>query len=76
MGKVLGIIAAGICFFAFHWVWWLALAVGAGIWIWMWPSAESTVMIQTIDLRTGRTILQPQDKAAMQYLASRPDNQN
>lgn len=73
MGKALAIAAAVVTFFVFHFTWWLAMIVGGGIWLWMRPTAESTVMVQTIDLSTGRTILQPQDKATLKYLSTRDD---
>lgn len=68
--------AAGLSTWIFlHTAWWIALAVAITTYVVFKPEEGSPVVIQTIDLATGKTVLQPSDRHAAKYLSTRNDNQ-
>lgn len=76
MGKLLGIITAGITFFGFHANWWIAGIAGLIAAYAFRDEAAAPKLIQVIDLTTGQVTTQPNDKHAEKYLASRDAQEN
>jgi hypothetical protein len=72
--KILALAAGAGAMIFLHVSWVVAIIIAGTAWYLLRPTdPEPTTLIHTIDITTGRTKLQPFDKAAQDYLSTRKD---